>query len=102
MKDWISNRIDWLDANMPGDCSLVSARLPGIDDLNVRVFPNPVADRVYVEASDLIELNLYSLEGKLLVFTQDNTVDMSTLEPGVYLVQILTKNGVVTQKVIKN
>ncbi len=101
MKDWISNRIDWLDANMPGDCSLVSTRLPEMDAVNVRVFPNPVRDRVYVEASDLVELNLYSLEGRLLVFTQENTIDISTLEPGVYLAQIVTKQGAITKKVIK-
>ena len=101
MKDWISERIDWLDANMPGDCSLVSARFPEMDQGTVRVFPNPVRDRVYVEASELIEVNLYSLEGKLLVFTQENTVDMGILEPGVYLAQIVTKQGAVTKKVIK-
>lgn len=101
MKDWISDRIDWLDINMPGDCSLVSTRLPNNKRVDVQVYPNPVADRVYIEAADFIEANLYSLGGRSLGSDQDGSIDMSSLEPGVYLVQIFTKKGTETQKVIK-
>ncbi len=101
MKDWISDRIDWLDINMPGDCSLVSTRIPKENEVDARVYPNPVTESVYIEARDLLEVNLYSLEGRTLGSDQDGSLDMSGLAPGIYLIQILTEKGTVTQKVIK-
>ena len=101
MKDWISDRIDWLDLNLPGDCSLVSTRIPKDNGVDARVYPNLVTESVYIEASDLLEVNLYSLDGRNLGADQDGSFDMSGLAPGIYLVEILTEKGTVTQKVIK-
>lgn len=47
-KAWITERIDWLDANMPGNCYTL-----GLNEINegenvISLFPNPTTDYVFV------------------------------------------------------
>jgi uncharacterized surface protein with fasciclin (FAS1) repeats len=69
----------------------------------INLFPNPVSSTLYVENSELInELRIYDLTGRL-VFSQvvnDNTtsINVSEFKTGVYIMQVMTVNGVASQK----
>ena len=58
------------------------------------MYPNPANDMIHVEITDnqSYQLSVLDLSGKILhqqeINTQDNVVGLSTLQAGLYLVQI--------------
>ena len=80
--------------------------LSSITDLGLTVYPNPTTSILNVEGmhtTDIIQL--FDLQGKLMLTgnLQTNTLDISTLEKGVYLLRI-TRDGkhVQTTKILKD
>lgn len=63
-------------------------------DGSVSVYPNPVADVLYIRAEGDVEVAVYSVEGARLLMTQEKQVNMSSFHPGVYIVDV---NGVRTK-----
>lgn len=70
---------------------------------NVNIYPNPAKNTVTVDGDIQGTLKIYSVAGKCLVtdneFTSNKTIDVSSLEKGLYIINIKTKNGVYTAKV---
>ena len=80
--------------------------LSSITDLGLTVYPNPTTSILNVEGmhtTDIIQL--FDLQGILMLtgYLQTNTLDISTLEKGVYLLRI-TRDGkhVQTTKILKD
>ncbi|MFC0343624.1 T9SS type A sorting domain-containing protein [Epilithonimonas hispanica] len=72
------------------------------DKAKVLVYPNPVVDVVHVDDKNLKSIALYSMEGKKLVETQSNELNVSKLPKGVYVLRIVTSdNNIVSKKIIK-
>src|SRR5690606_11686394 len=79
---------------------------------NLSVYPNPVTNILNISA-DLVSIadatvELYDVTGKLVyknaeLFYNTNsaTIDISTLQPGVYMLKLQTDNTVQTVKIIK-
>lgn len=70
----------------------------------ISVYPNPTVDFVTIQHKTPINaIALFDLTGKELhVSHNDTTIEMRSLNPGVYLLQIEFENGVrSTQKIIK-
>ena len=72
------------------------------------IYPNPVDDKLYINAADNIEeVEIYNLLGVKLyseIINQgnENMIDMSNFDSGVYLVKIRTDKGTETLKIHKN
>lgn len=90
--------------------SCITTGLSGDIDIskNRFVYPNPANDvvTVSVKGPDQFELNLYNSIGALIFNKQFHTnvatIDVHSLQPGLYLMTMKTKEGVLTQKIIKN
>ncbi len=69
---------------------------------NVGFYPNPATNQITFNES-VKSVVVYTLEGKLIpTQLENNTVDISTLSNGIYIVQITDKNDSrMTQKLIK-
>lgn len=65
---------------------------------NIRIYPNPTNDYIYIESEDVPEIKLCSLDGKLLQNTHNKTINLSSYPTGIYLLSINGK----TQKIIKH
>ncbi|MBC8643571.1 T9SS type A sorting domain-containing protein [Flavobacterium lindanitolerans] len=78
----------------------------GTDDFlseSISVYPNPASERVFVHtgaSSQLSQLSLYDLLGQHLRTTKENSISVSGLSQGVYLLQIKTDKGEVTKKMV--
>ena len=76
------------------------------DNLNqhvVNVYPNPVTDNLHITGVDATAVNVYTITGqKVAVDFQNNSINMSALKRGVYLVTVYSENGSETLRVIKN
>lgn len=94
LKDWTTQRLDWMDANMFGSCP----------DLNVgenvsnslRVYPNPATEIIQVEIPEGTSnrvISILDVTGTIILkFDVENnieiTLDISTLAPGLYFVDL--------------
>lgn len=70
-----------------------------VDDLSVRIYPNPVSDILYVEGVDIQKIEIFDGTGRQ-VYVSDNlfTVDMSSYPTGIYYLRVVTDQGKVSTK----
>lgn len=72
---------------------------------NVRLYPNPTSGLVTVEVEALNSLGLYNLQGQCLMQkSAENgkaTLDMNSLQNGIYMIKVETRNGSMMQRVVK-
>ncbi|OMP30131.1 T9SS-dependent choice-of-anchor J family protein [Mangrovimonas sp. DI 80] len=78
-----------------------------VEDINnlpqLSVYPNPVKDNLYINAPEQSSIKVYNILGKEMFLSfQNNTINMSSLSNGIYLVEITHLNQVKTFKVIKD
>jgi len=76
----------------------------------VSVYPNPAENLVSIAFATPLktEIRIFDVTGKLLIFenkkelTNTHTIDISTLQSGVYFVRLNSEKGTFTKKIIKN
>lgn len=72
---------------------------------NNTVYPNPTTGLVTIESNDVIEsVKVIGMLGNVVkTYTNTNSIDLSDLSSGNYLVNIITANGeTTTKKIVKN
>lgn len=98
MKTWISERLLWIDRQLPNFCTGAAAGLPAPDWI---VYPNPAPGnpRVYFEALPLpgARLELIDLAGRVLARPALSGFEISVptegLPPGLYILQYTRADG---------
>ena len=84
------------------DCSTA-----GVDDqnqLDISIYPNPTSDIVYIDGNyTQLKVVVYDILGKQVMKESiTNSIDISQLEKGVYILQLSDGAKVTTQRIIKN
>jgi hypothetical protein len=73
---------------------------------NVSIFPNPIKNVVNIQLHNSIKVKnakVYSITGQVVLEVQNKRkLDVSGLNPGVYLLKVETDRGDITRKIIKN
>ena len=75
---------------------------------NIKVFPNPSNGTVYVctESEPVLEMQVFDLIGRMLlnesIGKKEFSVDLSGYNAGIYMLRLVTGNGVKTSKIVKN
>ncbi len=78
------------------------------DDKSVRIFPNPVTDKLQIIANEKIQtITLSGITGnciQIVTHISESTWELNTknLAPGLYLLKIETVSGVIIRKLIKS
>ena len=93
----------------PSEICTVIVKGDAIEETNAsfNVYPNPVNDKLYIEAeTEIEEVVVYDVYGRHQVTEtpshQGNlSVDVTDLNSGVYLVKVVTENGEAVQRFIK-
>jgi bacillolysin len=69
----------------------------------VLLHPNPVTDKLFIEGLTDFDANIFDLAGKkvLSVAKANESIDVSGLAPGVYMVKITSAGEFLTKKIIK-
>ncbi len=70
----------------------------------IKIYPNPVTDYIEIDSSIIVkEVNLFTLNGQLILNSKQNSLSVQNLPIGIYLLKVEDENGnVVTKKIIKN
>jgi hypothetical protein len=88
--------------------NIVEVLITGIISHNgnsIRIYPNPATDVINVCSNQDIQfIRIFNNTGKLLLHNEPNTgqvqLQVNSLNTGIYLLQISTKSGVYTKKII--
>jgi len=78
----------------------------GIAEINpslIKCYPNPTSDYIHVPANIKSEIcSVYSLDGSLLMSSDENVIDVKGLNSGVYILKIKTAMTIHSLRFIKN
>ncbi len=103
MKNYISERLEWMDANMIGECRPSSTTNHFSN--NLQIFPNPSDGVFKFSNSNIQAIQVFNVTGKLMLNStlKSNELDLSTFQKGIYFLKIESQNGeIITKRVIKN
>ncbi|TWO32485.1 T9SS type A sorting domain-containing protein [Seonamhaeicola sediminis] len=102
----------WTDPTIVSDqyvMNVLGDEVLGIDDFKafkLSITPNPTKDIININldnSNTINHMNLYNITGRLIYRSvKSNSIDLSQLNSGVYLLEINTEKGKTTRKVIKN
>ena len=107
--DEVNNTVSYT-FNDPVSFKAVTASAAGatltIEDINpagssILVYPNPTADRIYIQADTNLKAELFDLMGRKVRSTNQSQIDMSNLSRGNYILQVKTQNKTQSFKIIK-
>ncbi|PJB14215.1 MAG: spore coat protein CotH [Flavobacteriales bacterium CG_4_9_14_3_um_filter_32_8] len=107
LKNWITNRIAWIDANIPGNCYNV-----GVDELVAEnpfsVYPNPTSSQLTVNFSNNKSekyITLHDAQGKVMskinTYSMSLQLDITSFPTGIYLLEVMEDNRHQTERIIK-
>jgi uncharacterized delta-60 repeat protein len=68
------------------------------------IYPNPAQDVLYLQANNFTSIKavkIYDLQGKVVLEDTNDTINVSNLSKGLYIVKISTEEGEVTKKFMK-
>ena len=68
----------------------------------IKIYPNPVSDKVNIEMENFDYLTIFDFSGKQLLMQKEKVVDLSRLSTGVYIINLIDIDGnKSSKKVIK-
>jgi hypothetical protein len=99
LKKWIVDRINWLDVNMPGLCTMTSVSEIANENRLVKCYPNPAHDLLQLEFSNSIigeQLQVFDYTGKLIFDKEIQSEKMNLITQdwtaGLYMIKVGSKN----------
>tara|TARA_R110001592_G_scaffold137257_5_gene355106 strand:- start:1178 stop:3097 length:1920 start_codon:yes stop_codon:yes gene_type:complete len=111
LKAWITNRIAWIDNNIPGNCSTPVGINRIILSNQIKLYPNPAKNVINIELNNKIDndliIEIQDIKGRLIYRNEFTNVDnkialpISNLPEGFYLLKINSQHINQTLKVIK-
>lgn len=74
-----------------------------IEDELVTVYPNPVVNRLNINSSEPVDLQIYDMKGSIVIKKDQvvNSVDLSSLLKGIYVLEIRSEMGVQRMRIKK-
>lgn len=93
-----------IDASRVYSDSSVEEQLSASDYIQSEfiIYPNPASEKVYIKGNGINSIELYSLEGKKLdiQLNADQSMNVSNLPKGIYILKVQTENSITTKKLI--
>ena len=96
MINWITNRLNWMDINMPGNCADDTDLNLNEIQANFNIYPNPTNDVLNIKCAPNSIISISDIHGKLFQqfmtqkeFTQ---INISHLSSGTYFVRLASNS----------
>lgn len=90
-------------------CQFGSLQVLGVDEITsnqLQVFPNPTQDQLNFQSPEQGTLSVLDLSGRTVLTSAaskgQNTIDVSSLPDGIYLLQLQTENSISSARFVKN
>jgi subtilisin-like proprotein convertase family protein len=116
MKTWMINRVNWLDANMPGTCTVGIVENSDFEK-SFYVYPNPFTNTIklsfYLPENEKASIRIVDMLGRTVYEEQtktylkgDNSVeinlDAQSIEKGIYFISYTSNGNTVSKKIVKD
>ena len=98
-----THALNWFDSLLV-PCQIVGLNISEIELKKMIFYPSPVEGILTYNSNQFNFINVYNLQGELVLQSQGNTIDMTNLMKGIYLVEALNMSSgkVYIQKIQKN
>jgi hypothetical protein len=105
MKNWIQDRLEWMDANMLGNCDEdINTVNVVLNDNNFSFAPNPANDNILLYNLKGERIEIYDAKGMKQMSTSINEsekrLDITTLSSGMYFISVELGGNRITKKLI--
>jgi hypothetical protein len=92
------------------DCSSCDIKLSDVININIQnniIYPNPTNGKINIKHLEgLKSISIFNLSGyqmsKITDISNLNTIDISNFCPGIYIINIIAKENIYFEKIIKN
>lgn len=72
---------------------------------HINIYPNPAKDNILIEGLQTGKIEIMDINGKVLkndnIFDTKTSINISKLSSGVYSIRIITNNGIIIKKLVK-
>ena len=98
LKSWMTQRLTWLDNNIPGNCANDIIGIPELSGLHFNLFPNPSTGVVQVQVPEdgVFQLNVMTIDGKTVhtarTETRISSLQLDDLAKGIYLLEVSSES----------
>lgn len=99
-----NNKEGWMIDNFEFQCVGT-----GIDEIgtnsHIRIFPNPTSNFISIQTENNIKFKSAEIKdvlGKIILTTNNSTIDLSKHEAGIYFVEVTTDKGKYVKRIIRN
>ena len=91
--------LNWFEFN-----TVVSDELNPVDKKNLTVYPNPTDGQLYIHSNQNLtpDIFIFDFAGRLMLKSTSKTIDISSFEAGIYLLNLKVGDNFYQQKIIKN
>ena len=71
-----------------------------IDNESVMIYPNPATDLLYIKGNNIQDITIFDITGKFInkYITDNDKISISSLNQGVYIIQIQTPEKIIRNK----
>jgi len=70
---------------------------------SIEVYPNPTSHTIIIKSEVAVEnINIRDLSCRLILSTDKQKIDVSNIPKGIYFIEVKSKYGIATQRLIKN
>lgn len=85
------------------DLRTMAIHEPEVLENEIRVYPNPATDIVHISAKEkVVRVNVFTMNGRKVMSTTDDNVNISHLGKGIYVLQVQLESGEIqVEKIIK-
>jgi glycosidase len=95
------------DKKLPEFKGPATASIAKLNNSDIRIFPNPVYDRLYIENQEIIQqIELISVNGSIIRKYEPKTtsclLDLTDFKSGLFVIRIKTPLQVISEKIVKN
>ena len=70
-------------------------------DSRISVYPNPTANRIYIQGENVLQAKLFDLRGRKVKATNQNQIDLGDITSGSFILKVTTGNNTKSFKIIK-
>lgn len=116
LKDWIDERMIWMDNNLPSTGNCDFAELEEVEEINLSIFPNPASSNFYIEypsSGSPSQVSIRDINGRQIWTNSFDPISLNTinsasipelqeLSSGVYFVSVRTSDQEVVKKLVLN
>jgi Leucine-rich repeat (LRR) protein len=98
--DSIQHSYPLCSAGNSNGCAVAGITTFNTQNSTLHIYPNPANNKITIDAADVVDVKLFDVLGKQISSAKENQIDVSSLNDGVYFMQVQTKQNTSTQKII--